>query len=305
MKFYFLIQFKRFYRKLSEMGLSPILGILLLVVSFIGGSVYLFQKTEFAAYIYTFIALTILGPLGEKQKNNFLKLCYPRIGYYKIRLLENLLILTPFILFLLIHQNYLISFVLIFLSSMMAFIPLHNKWSLRIPSPYSKYPFEFSMGFRKLFLMYPALFFLVYKSIEVGNFNLGIFSIGITIILQMSYYFKPEKTYYVWIYAASPSLFLWKKIKGGLLFSSLSLLPILLLIGFTFQEQYLIILGIFFMNALLIATIILAKYSAFPNEMSLPQWVLFGFSIWFPPILIIAIIYFYKQSIKKLKPILI
>lgn len=286
------------------MGIHPFLGILLTAASFILASVFLFQKTEYASYIYSFIGLSFLGSFSGKSKNDFLKLCYSRSKYFQLRVMENGLIIFPFFIFLMFHHDFAISLSIALISIILAFIPLHNKWSITIPTPFSRYPFEFAMGFRKLFLLYPALLFLVYKSIEVRNFNLGIFAIGLLVILQMSYYFKPENKYYVWVFSMSPQQFLWKKVKESLLYSSLSLLPLLTLLGICFQDQYLILLGILFMNSLLMTTIILAKYSAFPNEMSLPQWVLFGLSIWFPPILLIAIIYFYKQSYNNLKPLL-
>lgn len=304
MKFYFLLQYKRFHRKLSEMGIHPYLGMLLLLAVFILASFFLFQKTEYAAYIYAFMGLSYLGSFSDKLKTDFLKQCYSRSKYFQLRLMENVLMTFPFFIFLIIYQELIISLSMLLISVILAFIPLQNKWSITIPTPFSRYPFEFAMGFRKLILLYPAILFLVYKSIEVGNFNLGIFAIGVLVILQMSYYFKPENKYYVWIYSDSPQQFLWKKVKESLVYSSLSLLPILIFMGIWFPDQYLILLGILFMNALLMTTIILAKYSAFPNEMSLPQWLLFGLSIWFPPILIIAIIYFYKQSYKNLKPLL-
>lgn len=304
MKFYFELQYKRFQRKLSEMGIQPYLGITLLIFAFIGFSIFLFQKSIYAEYIYGFLALSLMAGLGEKQRNDFLHLCYQKSSFYKIRLGENYLYILPFVTFLLIQQKFIVAAIIIILAGLMAFLPFQSKWSFSIPTPFSKYPFEFTKGFRRLFLIYPASYFLLYKSITVGNFNLGIFAIGVMIMIHLSYYFKPENKYFVWIFSSNPKTFLWKKIGTSLAYSSLAILPILILLGIGFPEEIFILAGMLLMNALLLSTIILAKYSAFPKEMSLPQWVLFALSIWFPPILIIAIIYFYSQSIKKLKEIL-
>lgn len=304
MKFYFQIQYKRHYRKIAEMGIHPFLGLAIIAFVFVVGAIFLAQKTEYAPYIIGFFGLAMISSLNEKKRSDFLNLCYSKTRYYKIRLIENLVIISPFSIFLIFNQEYIIAASIILIAESMVFIPFQNKWSVNIPSPFSRYPFEFTMGFRKVFLIYPIVYFLVYKSIEVGNFNLGIFAIGIIIFTQLSYYFKPEHKYFVWIFSKNPQGFLWKKTKESLCYSSLTLLPILILLGVWFPEQYLILIGILFMNTLFMWTIILAKYSAFPNEISLPQMVLFGLSIWFPPILIIAIIYFYKQSLKNLKPLL-
>jgi hypothetical protein len=53
-----------------------------------------------------------------------------------------------------------------------------------------------------------------------------------------------------------------------------------------------------------LVTIILAKYSGYPNEMNLLQGILIGISLLFPPILIGIIPFFYLQSIKRLNDIL-
>ncbi|NPD86470.1 ABC transporter permease [Lentimicrobium sp. L6] len=304
MKFYFQIQYKRYYRKIAEMGIHPFLGMGIMLLALIFGTLFLFQKTIYANYIFGFIGLSIASGFNEKQRNEFLNLCFSKSKFYRIRLIENLLHISPFVLFLLYYQDFIMAISILILSLILVFVPLQNKWSVSLPSPFSRLPFEFTMGFRKLFLIYPMVYFLVYKSIGVGNFNLGIFAIGVLVITHMSYYFKPEHQYFVWIFAKNPKAFLWQKIKENLINSSLALLPILVLLSIYFPERYIILMGIFFMNALLMTTIILAKYSAYPKEINLPQMVLFGLSLWFPPILIIAIIYFYKQSLKNLNPIL-
>ena len=52
MKYYFTLQYKMLNRHLKAFGLPPIIGYILAIIFFIGGSVYLFYKTEYAAYIY-------------------------------------------------------------------------------------------------------------------------------------------------------------------------------------------------------------------------------------------------------------
>jgi len=304
MKFYFQILYKRQYRKIAEMGIHPALGVGIIAIASILIAIFLMQKTVYAHYIIGFLGLSVVASLNEKKRNDFLNLCFSKTKFLKIRLIENLLLISPFVIFLIFTEEYLIAGITLLLSEFFVFTHFNKKWSFHIPSPFSKYPFEFSIGFRKLFLIYPAVYFLVFKAIEVGNFNLGVFAIGLLIFTHISYYFKPEQKYFVWIFSRSPQGFLWHKTKEGLFFSSLTLLPILILLSIWFPEQYINLLGLLFLNALLISTMILAKYSAFPKEMSVPQMVLFGLSIWFPPILIIAIIYFYKQSLKNLNLLL-
>jgi hypothetical protein len=51
-------------------------------------------------------------------------------------------------------------------------------------------------------------------------------------------------------------------------------------------------------------TVILAKYSAYPGEMNLPEGMIIAISIYFPPLLLAIIPFFYTKSIRKLKYIL-
>jgi hypothetical protein len=48
----------------------------------------------------------------------------------------------------------------------------------------------------------------------------------------------------------------------------------------------------------------LAKYSEFPEKLTIKHFILFGITIWLPPLLLLLVPYLYIQSIKKLKVIL-
>ncbi len=114
---------------------------------------------------------------------------------------------------------------------------------------------------------------------------------------------KPENEYFIWIYNCKPVKFLLGKIKTALLFSFCLNLPVLILLG-SFYFEYIDILLIFtFLGFLYLATWILAKYSAYPEEIGIIQGILFAFGF-FPPMLIILIPIFANQSINKLKEIL-
>ena len=71
------------------MGVPVILGLILIGVLFIAGSVYLFYKLDIAPWIYALIVLSLLFNLGEKQRNNQLKIIFNSVQYSKIRVLEN------------------------------------------------------------------------------------------------------------------------------------------------------------------------------------------------------------------------
>ncbi|MCB0664046.1 MAG: hypothetical protein KDC24_14970, partial [Saprospiraceae bacterium] len=64
------------------------------------------------------------------------------------------------------------------------------------------------------------------------------------------------------------------------------------------------ILGLQALGYLYLGTLILGRYAGYPKEMGIPQALLLGFSVWFPPMLVIIIPIFYKQAVKRLQLIL-
>ena len=123
------------------MGVPVILGLILIGVLFIAGSVYLFYKLDIAPWIYALIVLSLLFNLGEKQRNNQLKIIFNSVQYSKIRVLENGIIAIPFFAYLLYEQEFLIGTGLMLNAIILAFIPLNQSWSKVIPTPAQKASF--------------------------------------------------------------------------------------------------------------------------------------------------------------------
>ena len=94
-------------RQLSEWGIEPVIGYVVGLFAFIGISMKLFEKTQFAEYIYIVLALSLVIKLNEISRNDFLKLCYSKTEYIKIRIVENLIVSILFITFLLFQEKYL------------------------------------------------------------------------------------------------------------------------------------------------------------------------------------------------------
>jgi len=140
-----------------------------------------------------------------------------------------------------------------------------------LPTPFKKLPFEPIVGFRKTFLVLLGILFLIIKAIQVGNYNLGIVSYGATFLTMMSYYSKPEPKFFVWIFDRTSKIFLRSKL---------------------------------FQCLFAAASIIFAKYSAYPSEMSILEGLLYAVGLSFPPLLLIIIPIFYKKSLRNLNPIL-
>ncbi len=212
---YFHLQFKMSSRKLTEFGLPPFLAYTLVPLCFLGLSIYIFSKSEFAEYFYILAAFGLLTKLTDKKRNEFLRSCFSKKNYTKLRLLENLIVIIPFTLFLIYQKSIILIPILLALATILAFINFNSNLNFTIPTPFYKKPFEFTVGFRGTFFIFPIAYLLTYISISVGNFNLGIFSLLLVFLVALSYYSKLEHEYFIWSFNLSPTDFLMEKIKTG------------------------------------------------------------------------------------------
>lgn len=287
-----------------DFGMPLLIGYTLLPFVFILMSNSLFQKTEFANYIYGLLALSFISKLSEPKRNDFLKSIFNKGKYTKLRAIENLIYCLPFTLFLIYKNQFTFSIILNLFVIIITLFKFSTNLNTTIPTPFSKNPFEFTIGFRKTFYVFPIAYFLTYISISVGNFNLGVFSMLLIGITCFSYYSKIENEYFVWNYNLSSKEFLLKKTKTCLIYFSLLSLPIIIALAIYFYNEIDILIVFFLLCYAYLITIIFAKYSSFPNEMNISQGILIATSFMFPPILLIFIPLFYSQSIKKLNSIL-
>ena len=303
-EFYFKLQFKRLQRMLFDFKVNPYLGLILGIILFISFSKYLFYKTAYSNWIYALIGLMVLSKLGEKERIENLISTFKKKIYYQIRILENTIIIFPFLLYLLYEKSYLTILLLALLSILMAFLKFRYMGSFTIPTPFKKFPFEFIIGFRKTFLLYVFSYFLCVIAIKVDNFNLGVFSLLSIYLISILHYFKPENPYFVWIYSANSKMFLQKKIISAVICSLILALPNLIALLLFFNRNYLLLIGIITFGLIILISTVLAKYSAFPYEMNLPQGMLYGLGFWLPPIFLVIIPIFYIQSKRSLEDIL-
>lgn len=174
---YFNLQFILLKRQLIDFGLQPWLGFFIVLITFYGFSIYLFTNTTLAIYIYPIVAIGLVFKHNEIKKNNFLKFTFTTSFYYKIRLLENLITIAPFILLLFIYKALYSALILILISVFLIFFNNGKQISLTIPTPFYKKPFEFIVGYRSWILVFVFSYFLTAMSVIYQNFNLGIFSL--------------------------------------------------------------------------------------------------------------------------------
>lgn len=300
MKNYFILQFKRINRTFTDDGYPPLLVYPILLLLFVFGSKFLFEKSSYSTVIFLIIPIIFLFKLSDIQRLEFLKFTFNNNDFYKIRITENILLTIPFIIILIHQKLYFETGILLFFSVFFTFLNFKISSKFTIPTPFGKTPFEFLVGFRTTYLIFPFSYFLAIVAVLYNNSNLGVFSILLLFITFLTYYTKVEQEYFVWNFSLTSNEFLLNKIKTAILQSSLLIIPnIIFQFLFFYNDITSLILFLIIGYGFLIY-IILAKYTVYPDEIGLAQGVLMAISVYFPPLLVIIIPYLYKQSIKNL-----
>lgn len=304
MKQYFQLQYKMLNRHLIDFGILPIIACFLFIAVFIYGSHVFFERYEIALYLYPFLGFSLLFKLSTKDRNDFLQLSFSAKKYKQVRVLENSLLIFPFVIFLSYKAAFLIGLATYVVAICLSFVKIEVNTNFTIPTPFKKYPFEFTEGFRKNFFVFPLAYLLLFMGIKVNNFNLAIFSLLMVFGMSLSYYSNTEKAYFVWMFKLSPKEFLCMKIKTAFRHVSFLTLPMLIALGYFFIDNIAVIVGFQLIGYVYLAGFILAKYSVFPKEISFPVSLEYFISFIFPPFLFLTFGNFYKKAIEQLKTFL-
>lgn len=301
---YFKLHYVRINRKIKEAGLNPLLGYLLVFTAFVLLSEYIFHKTEFAKYLIILTCLSLQFKFSSKQRTDFLNSTFGDKLKIKIRIFENLILCIPFVSILVYKCFFIESIILFFTSISLAFLTFRSNFNVTIPTPFSKSPFEFPRGFRRTIYIFPVAYVLAFIAINIHNLNLGIFSILLIFLITLSFFAQPEDEYYVWVHKDTPKSFLKKKIitatKGSLLLT----FPIIIGLLLYYPIEYDIILLTVLIGNLYLWLMILAKYSVFPSEINLPEGIFIALAVFFIPLTLFLIPYFYTKSINNLRLLL-
>lgn len=300
---YFKLQFKLINRKFKDAGLEPWMAYVLLFLVFIGTSFSLFSKLPYPNLGYAVIAISFLLKLSKKFRNDFLKQIF--INYRQIRIAENIILSIPFVVFLVCKTYFLTALCLCLLSVLLAFYKIEKIYNFTLIAPFTKRLYEFQVGFRKLFYVYPVLYYLTYISTTVANPNLGVAALLGLFGVSALYYLKPEKEYFVWNYNVSPKVFLRYKITTAIVYTTILCLPLFVIFAILYPSEIFLLANFYVIGCIYLTTAILMKYSdSFSSEISIPQFVIYALGFSFPPFILFIAPYFYIKSIQELKRIL-
>ncbi len=301
---YLRIQQKRFGRLLKSSGVHPIAAILFISACFVALSYFVLSSYEYANYLYPTIAIFLTISLSKATRLQFLESCFSRKTYSKIRVVENIFVILPFIIFLTFYSHFMSAFALLVIGLLLSKVKIKTSINWVLPTPYSKKPFEFIVGFRKTFLLFIGTYILTFISISVDNYNLGIFSLGIQfLIVSMFYLNQSEPNLYVWIHSMTPGKFIQNKLKIALIQSLILSAPILISLIIVYPIYYLITTAILILGLLYLVTAVLFKYAYYP-KLSIVQEMGYLICLLTPPIIIIVIPLLYIRTKQNLNTIL-
>jgi hypothetical protein len=304
MLYYLILQAKRIYRYIGEAGVHPLVGLLIIFSVFLGFSIYLFENHGSAAWIFSGFALYLVFSMGNQQHRVWMQGLFSKRDLLLLRGFENLLVTLPFLSILSWKGFFLQAGVVGLAAILLSLFDYLPRLQKVIPTPFKKIPFENIQGFRKTVGLILIAYFVCWQGIRVENFNLSLATSLFMYFLVMGFYYQPEKRVLVWIFACSPSLFLLKKIRFALQAVLFLNIPILIALLFYYPQNVWLILGLQALGLIYLAAFLLARYAAYPQEMGIPQALLFVFSFWFPPMLLIIIPIFYRRAIQSLQSLL-
>ncbi len=304
MNYYFQLQFKRLGRIFTEMKIPSFLALPIISLLFLLMAKLVFFKAPYPAWIFAALAISVLVRLGDYKRNDWLHSVFKEKTHRLIRLLENGFVIIPFTAYLIYENQYYVALGLLVIGLMMANIQIKQGRSRTIPTPFKRRPFEFIVGFRNAFWLIALAICLLVIGIVVANFNLSIASLVLIFLISLTNYSNPEDEFFVWVYAKNPTGFLIHKIGTALYGVSFLSIPFTIALCVFYPDYLLIILGLQLMGYLFLIAMVLAKYTAFPREINLPQGLFLFLSLWFPPLLLVIIPILFYQAKNNLKPLL-
>lgn len=301
MKYYFTLQLKIAKRSVEEWGLpfwlagGLLMGLMVLLYSVAQ------RFPQYALYGIVYLGLSMLLTNSTTDRINFLKSVFPQNTYIKIRIIEHTIILSPLLLVSVICSFWWSGLLLI------AFIPLFAFWSgveisgTRIPTPFTRFPFEFIILFRKMWFFYLLLYGIAIIGIVVSNFNLGIVMLALMCLISLQAYDEQEPTHVLWNYSMSISTFLKHKIIRGVSQLSLLILPLSISLCVFFPTHIHWVLIVWGGGSLLVVLSILMKYASYPRKINILDGFIIALFAVFPLLTLAIFPYYYKKANKNLK----
>lgn len=297
---YLKLQYTLLTRHIKATGLPIPVAVLVFIGLCFLTCYALVQYPVFGSYALLLGNFQLLFLLTEKNRNDFLKNTFNKKDFYTIRLVENSLVILPSFIILLVQRQWMQAMALPPLSLVFVFITLRT-FGRSIPTPFTRKPFEFILGFRRSYPILLVLYLLAAIGFYVANPNLVLFCVACITLTSVFYYQLPEPEFYLWNHRHRPAAFLFRKFRRGVGQCLVYTLPLLVIYSVIFPEilfhAILLLTGIFF----LVPFVITLKYVAYPREINFPEGFALALCFSFYPLILALFPFYYSKALKNLK----
>lgn len=305
---YFTLQRTLWERQFREWQLAPWVVYTLGPLLFFVVSHLLLNRSEWASGLVVFFGLSATQQLSGQKRNDFLKGLYRGVAYRNIRLLENGLLLSPFVVLLLGEAIWRGSLICGAGALVLCLVGMSMVWWVRRPAagralrtPFSAEPFEFAVGFRRYWWVFALLLLLLVQGLRVGNYELGAFVLWFAALMGSHVESEAEPVFFVWIHSLTAKQFLRRKILLGMKHQAfLQLFAFIPLLAF-FPERWLPTVVIFVLGLLYVVLGLLAKYAIFPKPILVGQAIIIAAGMLLPPLMLIIIPLYYQRALARVE----
>lgn len=312
--YYISLRLKQFARFFSFNGIHPFIGMIILFLLFTIVSVAIFQKLPYAVWVYLVLALFSLLELQPPMMNAMLRHQVRPGTFFKAKLLENILIVIPFVVFLGCKMQWGAAALLLLIVVPYSYYSFSlPKAKLRaLPSPFPAHAFEYHNMFRMVMPVYVIYLLLLVVGVISGNFYVMLVPFFLLLFVMQMAYGLPEDVSYIWLYRCTAARFLQKKLLVLLLSYSCTFLPFLLTALIFYTSSFGIAVLCFITGLIALTGALFIKYQFYPSVLvtQITQLIFFGFAvsaIASPPVFIIILLFIafsYARAKRNLKSIL-
>ena len=298
---YFRLQFRLLNRQFNEAGVPAFLWPPAAVAIYVALYFVMKQYPTWGTYAVVLSNFQYLFLLSDFKRNDFLKANCSTGHYYAIRILENLLVSLGTLALCLLLGHYLLGGFLLVFGAVFLFLPTAAIWRRSMPTPFARKPFEFSIGFRKTWLLLLLLYAIGFVGLGVGNINLALFGLFCICGCSALYYQEPEPLLMHWNQNRRPLPFLRYKMWRGMVQLSMLLTPLLLgLALFHPAELYkgAIVWGL---GLFLVPFMVCLKYAVRPRRFNATEATMVALCVTFYPLILAIIPYYYFKAVANLK----
>jgi len=297
--YYYTVQWRRIQRWFSEIGVSSVIGIPLLLIAVAVSIAYVNSKTMYAPYILLIAYGAIVHWAITRQVDPFSSVI-PRKKILLIKTGIAIACMIPFVINYVYTQQYLYILALPFIALALSMVRVQHTSVWDIWTPFKKIPFESIIFFRRFVLFFPIAGYVLFQAIQVENYNLAAACIFFLSMFYISVIALTEEEYYVWIYNKTPNAFLLHKLKHLTVSYYALCAPFLVFTIYFFMSTWHMSVILTIVLWLYLTLILFLKYTVFPKTINVLEVLILSACVLIPPLLLLAVPWSFRKATRTL-----